>query len=169
MQTIVSHVYVHGPVGTRPDDTQPTPMRPLDSVEAVEGMGLRQDPRYFRRIVDGPERKRQVSLIDEGTITRLEQRFGPVPRDCIKAQIILGGDVFLPDLVDHTITFDSGAAITIAKYREPCYAMDLITDGLRTAMTDGQQGALGRVVTSGLIAVGMGVKISPISTLPAAG
>jgi hypothetical protein len=131
----------------------------VERVEAVEGMGLQEDSRYFRRVAEGTDRKRQVSLIDEATIERLERQFGPIPHDCVKAQIVLSGEVFLPDLIDHTLSFESGAAITIAKFRDPCYAMDLIQSGLREAMANGQQGGLGRVVASGEIALGQAVTI----------
>ena len=157
MRTTVSEIFVHGPRGSRPEDVKPTPMIPLHAVEAVEGMGIREDQRYFRRVVEGADRKRQVSLIDEATISRLERQFGPIPHSCVKAQIVLSGDVFLPDLVDAILYFESGATIAVAKVRDPCYAMDLIAPGLKDAMEHGQQGGLGRVIASGRIVVGQGV------------
>lgn len=164
MQTTVTELFVHGPRSTQPQDVAPSPMVSVDKVEAVEGMGLREDSRYFRPAVDGTDRKRQVCLIDEATIERLERRFGPIPHDCIKAQIILSGEVFLPDMIENVLTFESGAALRIAKLRDPCYAMDLIVKGLKEAMANGQQGGLARVVTSGQIRVGDSITIqAPIA------
>jgi hypothetical protein len=160
MDTKIAALYVHGPRSTRPEDTNPTAMIPIHSVEAVEGMGLREDTRYFRRPPDAHERKRQVSLIDEGTIWRLEQRFGPISREFIKAQIILEGEIFLPGLVGSVLQLDGGAELTVALERVPCYAMDLIAPGVRAAMEAGQQGALARVTASGRIGVGSPVRIT---------
>lgn len=159
MQTRVAAIYVHGPRGTRPQDTEATPMLPLSTVQAVTGMGLEQDKRYFRKGDPGRERPRQVSLIDEGTISRLEARFGQIDRSLIKAQIILAGDVFLPDLVGVALEFRDGAELTLSKYREPCYAMDLIKPGLQAAMESREQGVLARVTQSGPIEVGQIVQI----------
>jgi hypothetical protein len=160
MRTTVSEIFVHGPRSSQPEDMETTPMIPLQAVEAVEGMGLREDQRYFRRVIEGTDRKRQVSLIDEATISRLERQFGPIPHACVKAQIVLSGDVFLPELMDATLYFEDGAAIVLAKVRDPCYAMDLIAPGLKDAMEHGQQGGLGRVIASGRIVVGQGVTVS---------
>lgn len=160
METKIAALYVHGPRSTRPEDSEPTPMISVGSVEAVEDMGLREDTRYFRRSPDAHERKRQVSLIDEGTIWRLEQDFGPIPREFIKTQIILEGELFLPGLVGSVLRFDDGPELTVALQRVPCYAMDLIAPGVRAAMEAGQQGALARVTASGRIIVGSSVRIS---------
>jgi hypothetical protein len=130
-------------------------------------MGLREDARYFRLPPDAHERKRQVSLIDEGTIWKLESRFEPISREFIKAQIILEGDVHLPSLMGSTLRFAGGAELTLALTRVPCYAMDLVASGLREAMEDGMQGALGKVATTGRIAVGDAVSVIEAATLVA--
>jgi MOSC domain-containing protein YiiM len=129
----------------------------MPEVEAVEGKGLRQDLRYFRRGDPGYNRQRQVSLIDEGTIWRHEAAFGPLDRSLIKAQIILAGDLRLPDLLGATLVFDGGAELTLSLPRKPCFAMDLIAAGLKDAMTEGNQGALARVTRSGVIRPGQRV------------
>jgi len=134
-------------------------MLPLPSVEAVEGRGLREDARYFRRPPEAHERKRQVSLIDEGTIWRLERRFGAIPRAQIKAQIILEGEVFVPSIVGHRLQFGQGAELVVSMERQPCYAMDLIAPGLREAMESGRQGALAVVTRGGQIMVGSSVLV----------
>jgi hypothetical protein len=134
-------------------------MLAMPRVEAVEGLGLRQDRRYYRPADPDRERKRQVSLIDEGTIRRLERRFGPIDRSLIKAQIVLEGDVFLPGMLEAALIFDGGAELTITLARRPCFAMDLIKPGLREAMEADQQGALARVTRTGIIAVGDAVRI----------
>jgi hypothetical protein len=131
----------------------------MPSLELVQHRGIRQDRRFFRPA--DPSRKRQVSLIDEGTILRHEARFGPINRAFIKSQVILAGDVRLSDLIGATLMFESGAEILLAIDRDPCYAMDLIASGLREAMMDGEQGALGKVTRSGIISVGDRVTIVP--------
>lgn len=165
METRIVGLYVHGDISTRPEDAGPTPMLAMPSLELVEHRGIRQDRRFFRP--SNPARKRQMSLIDEGTIARHEAAFGAINRAWIKSQVILEGDIRLPDFLGAVLTFESGAAIELAIAREPCYAMDLIARGLQEAMKDGEQGALGRVTRSGSIAVGGGVTISPSSWLEA--
>jgi hypothetical protein len=159
METRVVGLYVHGDRGTELNDTAPIPMLPIAQSDCVVGMGLRADRRYFQRPDPGRPRKRQVSLIDEGTIARHEARFGPINRAFIKAQIILAGEVHLPSLVGHRLDFEDGAELTVSLLRQPCYAMDLIYDGLRRAMQDGEQGALAMVTRDGVIAVGQSVRI----------
>lgn len=134
-------------------------MLAMPSLELIEHRGIRQDTRFFRPA--DPSRKRQVSLIDEGTIRRHEAVFGPINRAFIKSQVVLAGDVRLPDLLGAALVFESGAEIILSVHREPCFAMNLIAPGLQQAMKDGEQGALGRVTRSGLIAVGDRVTIVP--------
>jgi hypothetical protein len=165
METRIVGLYIHGDISTRPEDASPTPMLAMPSLELVEHRGIRQDRRFFRP--SNPARKRQVSLIDEGTIARHEAVFGTINRAWIKSQVILEGDIHLPHLLGAVLTFECGAAIELTIAREPCYAMDLIAKGLQEAMKDGEQGALGRVIRSGRIAVGDRVTISPSSWLEA--
>lgn len=138
----------------------------MQQVEAVEGWGLRQDPRYFHRPVEGRNRKRQLSVIDEGTIKRHEESFGPIPRNTVKSQIVLAGSLPLADCIGATLTFDGGAILTIAIQREPCFAMDFISSGLREAMKGGHQGILARVTRTGVIRIGASVTLTP-SRVPA--
>jgi len=159
METTIAKLFVHGPRSTRPEDSAPTAMLAVANVEAVVGMGLREDVRYYRRAPDAKERKRQVSLIDEGTISRLEASFGQIPHEFVKAQIVLAGEVDLPRLVGSILRFESGVELEIAVERKPCYAMDLIHSGLREAMEGGRQGALGRVTIGGRLAVGDAVTV----------
>lgn len=134
-------------------------MLAMPSLELVEHRGILQDARFFRPA--DPTRKRQVSLIDEGTIGRHEALFGPINRAFIKSQVVLAGDVRLPDLLGAALVFESGAEIVLSVHREPCFAMNLIAPGLQQAMRDGEQGALGKVTRSGIIAVGDRVTIMP--------
>jgi hypothetical protein len=157
----IAELYVHGDRSSQRSDTEPTPMQVVRQVDVVEGMGIRQDVRFFRPPDPGRERPRQVSLIDEGTIWRHEALFGPIERSFIKSQIILAGDVFLPSLVDAVLVFEGGARMALSFAREPCYAMDLIKPGLRKAMENGQQGVLARVTASGTIHVGHAVDVVP--------
>jgi hypothetical protein len=159
METRITQLYIHGDLSSRPEDTEPTPMLSMTSLELVEHRGIRQDTRFFRRA--DPSRKRQVSLIDEGTIQRHEALFGPINRAFIKSQVVLDGDIRLPDLLGATLVFESGAEIVLTIDREPCFAMDLIAMGLQQAMMDGEQGALGKVTRSGIMTVGDRVSIVP--------
>ncbi|HZS95089.1 MAG TPA: hypothetical protein VFA78_09850 [Chloroflexota bacterium] len=163
MRTTVVQLYVHGERPSREGDTAPTPMIPISSVDAVEGNGLRQDERYYRPGDPGLDRKRQVSLIDEGTIWRHEMTFGSIDRALIKSQIILAGEVDLPNLLGAILRFDGGAELTLSLMRKPCFAMDLIHEGLKEAMKGGNQGALARVTRSGIIAVGQTVEVIPVT------
>ncbi len=160
MVSRVVEIFVHGTRSSRPEDLEPTPMVPVRQVEAVANRGLKEDSRYFRSVPQGTERKRQVSLIDEATIWRLERQFGPIPRDIIKSQIVIEGDLFLPALLGKTLIFDGGAEIVLSIPRNPCFAMDLIKPGVKDAMGDGQQGALGMVLASGTITVGSGIVVA---------
>jgi MOSC domain-containing protein YiiM len=135
-------------------------MLPVSAVEAVATMGLREDVRFFRAQGKGEDRKRQVSLIDEGTIWKLEKQFGSIDRATIKAQIILEGEVRLSQLIGKKLTFIDGATLELSTARVPCFAMDLIAPGVRSAMANGNQGALARVIATGIIEVGDGVVVS---------
>jgi MOSC domain-containing protein YiiM len=159
METTVVGLYIHGDRSTEPEDTSPIPMLATPQVDAVEGMGLRQDTRYFRPADPGGDRRRQVSLIDEGTIWRHEAVFGSINRAFIKAQIVLEGDVHLPSVLGQHLMFADGAVLKLALPRKPCYAMDLIAPGLRDAMQGGWQGALATVIQSGMIAMGQRVVV----------
>lgn len=163
--TRVLALYIHGDRSCRPEDTEATPMLAMPSADVVEGQGIRQDARYFRTWEVGRERKRQVSLIDEGTIWRHEAQFGTIDRSLIKAQLILEGEVFLPGLVGARLVFDGGAEFEVALERKPCFAMDLIAPGLREAMQNGRQGALAKVTRSGPLWIGQQVSIEALSSV----
>jgi hypothetical protein len=137
-------------------------MRVVDEVEAVTATGLR-NRRYFastRR--NGHENVRQVSLIDEGTLARLEPRFGPIPLAVVKSQIVLAGDIRLPDLSGRDVIVGEGDDAVILQLtieRDPCRSMDLIAPGLCEAMRDGELGMFARVLQGGTIRVGQPVTI----------
>lgn len=161
--TSVVALFIHGERSSQPEDSGPTPMLSMERVEAVTGRGIRQDRRFFRPADMGRDRKRQVSLIDEGTIHRHEARFGPIERRFIKAQIVLEGEVHLPDHVGWVLELEGGPSLEIAIMREPCYAMDFIAPGLKDAMEGGEQGALARVLSDGEIWVGQHAILRPIA------
>jgi hypothetical protein len=144
-------------------DTEPTPMIAVDEVEAITSIGLRGEPRYMRSTRrDGVENKRQVSVIDEGTLNRHRAQFGEFPLEFVKSQIVLAGDVRLPDFLGREVVFGEGDDAVILQLtikRDPCEAMDLITPGLRGAMAGGEQGALARVLRGGRIVLGQRVTI----------
>ncbi|HZU14602.1 MAG TPA: hypothetical protein VFB58_17325 [Chloroflexota bacterium] len=159
MRTRIAALYIHGDRSSRPEDAGPTPMLAMPRLDVVEGRGIRQDRRYFRTWQAGRERKRQVSLIDEGTIRRHEAVFGSIERNLIKSQVILDGDIHLPDLSGVRLRCEGGAELEITVERRPCFAMDFIVPGLRDAMQNGEQGALARVVHGGELWVGQTVDI----------
>lgn len=134
-------------------------MLALPAIDLIEGRGVRQDRRYSHAADPGGVRKRQVSLIDEGTIRRLEERFGAIPRNLIKSQIVLDGEVALPELIGRIIRFEGGARVRLSVPRKPCFAMDFIHPGLKAAMEGGQQGALGMVIEGGRVTPGQMVEI----------
>lgn len=147
----VAALYIHGDRPSRPEDDGPLPMLSMPELDLVEGCGARQDPRYFRPPDPGRIRKRQVSVIDEETIRRHEERFGPIPWNLVKSQVVLAGDCALPDLIGRVIQFDDGPAIEVSVARVPCFAMDFIHPGLKDAMESGRQGVLAMVVASGTL------------------
>lgn len=163
ISTSVAALFIHGDHSSRPEDGKPTPMLSMQRVEAVTGRGIRQDRRFFRPANIGRERKRQVSLIDEGTIRRHEARFGAIERRFIKVQIVLADDIRLPDFIGCILEFERGPQLVLALHREPCYAMDFIAPGLKDAMEDGEQGALAQVLSDGEIWVGQRVVLRAAS------
>jgi hypothetical protein len=163
--TSVVALYLHGLRATMEGDTAPTPMITVAQVTALAGNGLAGDTRYLRATRrDGRENLRQVSLIDEGTLARHAARFGAFPWEYVKSQIVLAGDLRLPDQLGWRLVFGEGEAAAVLQLtirRDPCGAMDLIVPGLREAMELGEQGALARVLQGGLIAVGQQVLLLP--------
>ena len=163
LTTTVQALYLHGPRPSRPDDLDPTPMVAVARTMALTGLGLEGDERYLNPTrKNGSENLRQVSLIDAGTLGRHEARFGPFPWEFVKSQIVLAGSLRLPDLLGRRLVFGEGeeaAILELTIHRQPCYAMDLIHPGLKTAMEHGEQGALARVVRGGELRVGMTVHL----------
>jgi hypothetical protein len=156
-------LYVHGPHPSREGDTRPTPMIAIQETEVLPGRGLQRDARYLHPVRhDGSESKRQVSLIDEGTLERHRSRFGTFPWEAVKSQIVLVGEVHLPDFLNHYLVFGDGADAVVLQLtilRRPCFEMDLIVLGLRAAMEHGEQGALARAVQGGRLLVGQQVTL----------
>jgi hypothetical protein len=161
--TTLEALYVHGTRPSMDGDTEPTPMIAVADVEAITGVGLRGAARHMRKLgPTGKESKRQVSLIDEATVARHRARFGDFPMEWVKSQLILAGDIRLPDLLGREVLLgegDDAVILQLTIMRDPCEAMDLIAPGLRAAMADGEQGALARVVRGGRIAIGQKVTI----------
>jgi MOSC domain-containing protein YiiM len=159
--TTVVALFLHGPRASMPGDSEPTPMIPVQEVDAVDGVGLHgEPPRHVRQHPEGRESKRQVCLIDQGTLARHHERFGEFPLEFVKAQVVLAGDVYLPDLLGRELVFGEGDGAVVLELtirRDPCEQMDLIAPGLRVAMKNGAQGALARVVRGGHIAIGQRV------------
>jgi hypothetical protein len=163
MATTVVALFLHGPRASMPGDSEPTPMIAVQEVDAVAAVGLQgEPPRHVRHQPDGRESKRQVSLIDEGTLKRHHERFGQFPVEFVKSQVVLAGDVPLPALLGRALVFGTGddaAILELTIRRDPCEEMELIAPGLREAMKNGEQGALARVVRGGRIAIGQTVTV----------
>ena len=163
LTTTVSALYLHGPRASAPDDTAPTPMIAVTEIMALMGLGLAGDVRFLKPTRrNGSENLRQVSVIDAGTLARHESRFGVIPWEVVKSQIVLAGDFRLPDRLGSRLIFgegDGAAILELTIPRQPCFAMDLIYHGLKDAMEQGEQGALARVARGGPIRVGMTVSV----------
>jgi hypothetical protein len=161
--TTIVALFLHGPRPTMAGDTEPTPMIAVPDAEALAGIGLRgEPPRHVRMHPDGLESKRQVSLIDEGTLRRHYRRFGDFPLAFVKSQVVLAGGLYLPGLLGRQLIFgegDEAVVLELTVRRDPCEAMDLIYPGLREAMKNGEQGALARVVRGGRLATGQTVTV----------
>ena len=163
LTTTVVALFLHGPRASMPGDTEPTPMIAVREVDAIAGAGLEGEaPRHFRQRTDGIESKRQISLIDEGTLKRHYERFGEFPVGFVKSQVVLAGEIHLPDLLGRELVFgegDEAVVLELSIRRDPCEEMELITPGLREAMKNGEQGALARVVRGGHLVVGQTVTV----------
>ena len=161
--TKIVALFLHGPRASEPGDTEPTPMIAVTDVDAIAGIGLvGEPPRHLRLREDGIESKRQVSLIDEGTLKRHYERFGEFPVEFVKAQVVLAGEIQLPNLLGRELVFgegDEAVVLELTIRRNPCEEMELIAPGLREAMKDGEQGALARVVRGGHLVVGQPVTV----------
>jgi hypothetical protein len=161
--TTIAALYVHGPRPSMDGDTAPTPMIAVEYVDAIAGVGLQGVARHMRKPgPTGKENMRQVSMIDVATVARHRARFGDFPMEWVKSQLVLAGDVHLPDYLGREVIVgdgDDSVVLQLTIKRDPCEAMDLISPGLRAAMADGEQGALARVVRGGRITLGQKVTI----------
>ena len=131
------------------------PLTSVPSIEAVEEMGIRDDPRYFgRRTADGEPSSRQVTLMEREQMAEHAVALGVqcLPPGTVRANIETFGIRLVP-LVDKTIQVGD-AILYLTKPRDPCEKMDRACQGLRALMNNHRQGVLARVVRSGTIRVG---------------
>jgi MOSC domain-containing protein YiiM len=130
------------------------PMTSATSIEVVEEMGIRGEPRYFgRRSLSGRPGSRQVSLIESEQIAEPAAALGVecISPGGVRANIETFGIKLVP-LVGKSIQIGS-AVLLITQPRDPCEKMDRICQGLRKLMENDKQGVLARVVRSGTIRV----------------
>jgi hypothetical protein len=132
------------------------PMRRVESFEAVEGRGIREDARYFER----PSR-RQVTLIELEQLGEHAATLGleGIAPGATRANIETIG-VTLGALVGRTIAI-GGALLRIYAPRTPCHKMDLVAPGLCDLMRDGRQGVLAQVTRTGTIRAGDEITLLP--------
>ena len=144
----VASLHLHPPVGGEPLTSAP-------SIEVVEEMGIRGEPRYFgRRSLVGQPTTRQVSLIEREQIAEHASMLGvaAISPGAVRANIETLGINLVP-LVGKSIQIGT-AILYITKPRDPCEKMDRICRGLRKLMEHDKQGVLARVIQSGTIRVG---------------
>ncbi len=130
-------------------------LQSIDSTEAVAGMGLRGDVRYFgRRRRTGEPSRRQVTLIERETIASHVAALGlaGIPPGVARSNIETEG-INLIDLIGRQVRVGE-ALLEFIEPREPCEQMDAIAPGLRARMTPPHQGVIAIVLQSGLIRVG---------------
>ncbi len=122
------------------------PMQKLESVRVLENLGFEGD----RHAV--PDGSRQVLLIEEETLKRLD-----VPIGAVKENITTRG-IELMRLAQGIHLQIGGALFELTKPCHPCTRMDEIRMGLQEEL-EGQRGMLARVLRGGEIRVGDEIKV----------
>lgn len=123
------------------------PMRRLETVRALENLGLEGD----RHAV--PDGLRQVLLIEEETLNRLD-----VPIGAVKENITTRG-IPLMRLPQGTRLQIGEALFELTKPCEPCLRMEEIRLGLQEEL-QGQRGMLARVMRGGQLRIGDEIKVA---------
>jgi MOSC domain-containing protein YiiM len=133
----------------------------VEEVEAVEGMGLSGDHRYFGRKSKetGLPTRRQVSLIEREQVAEHAQALGigEIAPGLVRSNIETEG-VRWVQLVGNRVQVGE-AVLHIAVPRDPCAKMDAVCQGLRARMMNDQQGVLAEVLRSGKIRVGDAISL----------
>jgi hypothetical protein len=134
-------------------------MTDVKEMELVKDHGIKGNKRYFRPPAkDGKIFKRQLSIIHRDDLSGCEETLGVklVP-GVVRSNIEVDGPLVLSP--NTTLLFfrdgkATGASIHIELYRQPCWEMDTLADGLQKLMRGNKQGVLGCVATSGSLCVG---------------
>lgn len=117
------------------------PMTYVTSLEAIEGKGLKGDMHAL------PESSRQVLLIEQETLERLDLTPG-----LVKENITTSG-IALMKLKSGQRVQIGQTILQITKPCEPCNRMEEIRKGLKVELED-RRGILARVVRSGVMNIG---------------
>src|SRR5438874_709504 len=124
------------------------PLSSVQAVEAVEGKGILDNPRYFARTSKstGQANRRQVSLIEREQIAEHAATLSlrSIPPGAVRSNIETSG-VDLVSLVGREVQIGTAVLLLYAP-RDPCEKMDRICQGLREQMMNNRQGVLAEVV-----------------------
>lgn len=135
-------------------------METLEHVSVSAAQGVHGDFRGGLAATK-PERKRQVSLIETGSIAAAFAECGALGidwSDCRRNLLVSG--LRLPREEGARIAIGERLVIEVTMECDPCARMDALHEGLRAAMApDWRGGVLGRVVEDGTIALGDEVRI----------
>lgn len=123
------------------------PMRPVESVQAVEKLGLKDDMHAL------PDSSRQVLLIEQETLNALGLKPGEV-----KENITTEGIALMPLRHKQRIQIGEEVILEITKACSPCSRMNEIREGLITEIT-GRRGMLARVLRGGIVKKGDVVRL----------
>lgn len=142
-------------------------LRSVQLIEAIQGKGILDEPRYFERISrrTGRPSRRQVSLIEREQIAAHAAALGleSIAPGAVRANIETQGI----DLIDHVgqQVQIGDAVLLLYEPRTPCEKMDAICRGLRDLMKNNRQGVLAEVLRSGCIRTGDTIAV--LATTPA--
>jgi MOSC domain-containing protein YiiM len=136
------------------------PLSSVQSIELVEGKGIKGEPRYFARISQssGKPSRRQVTLIEREQVAEHAATLGleTIPPGAVRSNIETTG-INLIALIGREIQVGT-AKLRLYAPRDPCQKMDAICQGLREQMMNNRQGVLAEVVSDGIARIGDEVK-----------
>ena len=117
---------------------------------------------YRGRIAPGGKGRRQVTLLEaESWETALAELGAALPWQERRANLLISG-VRQPRETGRTIANGATLRIETTGECDPCFRMDELITGLKTALApDWRGGVTGRVITDGTIAIGDEVRIEP--------
>jgi MOSC domain-containing protein YiiM len=135
-------------------------LQTVEAVEAVEGKGILDEPRYFGRVSrdTGQPARRQITLIEREQIAEHAAGLGlpSISPGAVRSNIETTG-INLISLIGREVEIGQ-AVLRLYAARDPCAKMDAICQGLRERMMEQRQGVLAEVVRSGRIAVGDSIR-----------